>query len=277
MKRLKLYWQLAARYWRYFRHAQTIYDAHSPFIAALVNAVLEDDRTFYAFDEIELLRERLLENTTLLRMEDYGSGSKLNPAPMRKVADIARGAAISPATGRKLFRLTQFCKPQTILEMGASLGISTLYLHAAALNARIITLEGCPDVAAQAQKNFHLMQAASIELRIGVFEKLLPQTLQDLQTLDLLFLDGDHRYEATLSYFEQCLAFAKDSSVFIIADIHWSDAMENAWEQMCRHPRVRLSVDLFHFGILFFRSEQMQPQHFTLIEKRLKPWRLGIF
>ncbi len=277
MKMLGLYLRFLLRYARYFWRARTIYDVHSPFVAEMVNAVLEDKRSFYAFSEIELLRQQLLQNRTQLHIEDHGAGSKVNNSKTRTVADLARNSAISKATGRKLFRLVNFCKPHTILELGTSLGISGLYLHAAALHARMITMEGCPDVAAQARQNFNIMNAHHIEVRSGTFDELLPSALQDLKTLDFLFLDGDHRSGASLRYFEQCLAFAGESSVFVIADIHWSNEMETAWKQLRLHKRVRFSVDMFHFGILLFRAETRQPEHFTLIERTYKPWRLGIF
>lgn len=274
---LGLYLRLLWRYLQYFWRARTIYDIHSPFVADLVNAILEDKRHFYAFSQIELLRDQLLQMRKELNIEDHGAGSLVNKNQMRSVASIARYSAISPATGRQLFRLVNFCKPNSILELGTSLGISTLYLASGALNAKVITLEGCPDIAAQAQHNFNVMNAQNITLREGTFEKLLPPALENIKTLDFLFLDGDHRAGASLQYFEQCLPHAHASSVFVIADIHWSDEMQQAWHRMRRHPRVSLSIDLFHIGILFFRTENRQPEHFTLINKAWKPWRIGLF
>ncbi|HMP25185.1 MAG TPA: class I SAM-dependent methyltransferase [Saprospiraceae bacterium] len=277
MNKLSLFARLAGRYARYFARASTIYDLHSPFVAAWTQAVLEDSRHFYAFAEIALLRERLRFDRSPLRIVDYGAGSLVNPSPVRTVADLAQHAAIAPATGRQLFRLAQFCKPRTILEMGTSLGLSTLYLRGGALNARLITLEGCPDVAAQARQNFQLMNANSIELLEGAFAATLPTALTNLATLDLLFLDGDHRADATLGYFAQCLPFANEQSVFVIADIHWSEAMQQAWQQMRQHPRISLSIDVFHFGVLFFHKAARQTEHYTLVASRYKPWRLGLF
>lgn len=277
MKMLRLYLRLLSRYAQYFWRAKTIYDIHSPFVADLVNAILEDKRHFYAFSQIELLRDQLLQMRKKLNIEDHGAGSLVNKNQMRSVASIARHSAISPATGRQLFRLVNFCKPNSILELGTSLGISTLYLASGALHAKVITLEGCPDIARQAQHNFDVMNTQNITLREGIFEKLLPQALEGIKTLDFLFLDGDHRAGASLQYFEQCLPCAHARSVFVIADIHWSDEMQQAWHQMRRHPRVSLSIDLFHIGILFFRTENRQPEHFTLINKAWKPWRIGLF
>lgn len=277
MNWLRHHWAMLRRYWSYFRRAKTIFDVHSPFVAKLTNAVLEDKRHFYAFSEMELLRERLSNDQTELQIKDHGAGSQVHDRNTRTVAELARHTAIPPAVGRMLFRLVDFCKPETILELGTSLGISTLYLRGAALRAQIVTIEGSPEIAMQAQTNFAKFYADNVDLRIGTFASALPAALQDLQRLDFLYLDGDHRREATLAYVESCLDFAHEHSVFVIADIYWSAEMMAAWQALRTHPRVRLSVDLFHFGILFFRSENIEPEHFILIEKRFKPWRLGIF
>ncbi len=274
---LAWYWQQWRRYWQYYRRAYTQYDVHSPFLSALVAALLEDRRYFYAFEDIEKLRSQLLQDHRLLHIQDYGAGSKVNPSTQRRVSNIVRHSAVSPAGGQLLFRLAQFCKPTTMLEMGTSLGISTLYLATGARSARLISLEGCPDVAMVAQQHFEALEQANIELRAGTFQQELPAALRDLQRLDLLLLDGDHRAAPTRQYIAQCLPYAHESSVFVIADIHWSAEMEAAWHDLCQHPRVTLSVDLFHFGLLFFRPENREPLHVALIAKRYKPWRLGFF
>lgn len=277
MKLLSIQFRLLLRWLRYFWRAKTIYDVHSPFVADLVNAVLEDTRHFYAFSEIEGMRRQLLESKKEARIEDYGAGSKVNKSNSRTIGNITRYSAISPRVGQWLFRLAHFRKPQTILELGTSLGISTMYLTSGALNAKAVTLEGCSDIAKQAQRNFTFLNKINIESREGIFEDLLPTALSDLQKVDLLFLDGDHRAGASLRYFEQCLAYAHEQSVFVIADIHWSEEMETAWKQLKLHPRVSLSIDLFYIGLLFFRTENKQPEHYTLIERKYKFWRWGIF
>ncbi|NJK97813.1 MAG: SAM-dependent methyltransferase, partial [Bacteroidales bacterium] len=156
-------------------------------MADFTKAILEDDRAFYAFGGIESLRGKLLQNKTILYIEDHGAGSKVNKNNTRTVADIAKHSAISSNTGKQLFRLVNFCKPKTILELGTSLGVSTLYLANAALNAKIITIEGCHDIAEQAKYHFDIMKTSNIELREGVFEELLYPALTNLKTLDFLF------------------------------------------------------------------------------------------
>jgi len=83
------------------------------------------------------------------------------------------------------------------------------------------------------------------------------------RTPDLIYFDGNHQKEASLHYFEKLLPLAHNDSVFIFDDIHWSREMEEAWEHIKAHPRVRVSIDTFYWGLVFFRKEQ-EKEHFTI-------------
>lgn len=237
--------------------------------------VLEDDRLFYAFDELEDLRSILLKNRKTIQVTDFGAGSQVDGSKTRSVASIAKSAATSPAFCQMLFRLIDLYKPKTILELGTSLGIATLYHAAAARNAAIYTIEGCPNTAALAQANFKRMNVPNIELKIGQFEPVLDVVLPKIKQIDYAFIDGNHRKAPTLDYFDRCLQYAHKDSIFVFDDIHWSEEMEAAWEAIKAHPKVRLTIDLFFCGVVFFRTEQQQKEHFKLIPSRWKPSLFG--
>ena len=40
--------------------------------------------------------------------------------------------------------------------------------------------------------------------------------------------------------------------------------MQKAWTEICAHKEVTLSLDLFYFGIVFFRTENKEKEHFVL-------------
>ncbi|GAB2778946.1 hypothetical protein GCM10010465_27010 [Actinomadura fibrosa] len=86
---------------------------------------------------------------------------------------------------------------------------------------------------------------------------------RNLQTYDLIYFDGNHQKKATLEYFEKLLPTAHNDSVFIFDDIHWSKEMEEAWEEIKAHPAVRVTIDTFSWGFVFFRREQ-EKEHFTI-------------
>lgn len=272
------HFKIASRFLSFLWKADTIYDIHSPFVYQLAQATLEDNRHFYAFTLVESVRQMHLQNHTRIAVKDFGAGSKVHNGNQRKVSDIAKSAVSPPNKTQLLFRIINHFKPEKMLEIGTSLGISTLYQKAAARNAQLITLEGSPQIAMEAQKAFRAYEVPlDIDLRLGQFEHTLEQALQDLERLDYVFIDGNHRKKPTLAYFESCLKYAHADSVFVFDDIYWSPEMQDAWESIKAHPKVELSVDFFHMGVVFFRTEQQTKQHFKVIKSKWKPWSFGFF
>jgi predicted O-methyltransferase YrrM len=239
--------------------ATSRYRIHSPFVYQLAEEVLADKGRYYAFEEIERQRAAFLADRTEIVRTDYGTGRK---GRRESVAHIARHAAVPRAQGERLFRLVQFLRAERILELGTSLGIGTRYLAGPGCHRQLISLEGDPELVARATR--HLGGDARIELRSGAFEATLEQALSDLGSPDLVWLDGNHSREATLRYFHTCLGFAGPRTCLVFDDIHWSAGMESAWETLRKHPSVTLSMDLYRCGLVFFRPENRQKEHFLL-------------
>jgi predicted O-methyltransferase YrrM len=253
----------ATRFVRYRLTAKTAHGVHSPFVFELLNNVIRDRTPFYAFRPIESIRSKLLMDNTLLEVTDYGSGAQ-SGNKRRKVSDIALHYLLPAKYGQLLFRIVNRFQPKNILELGTSLGISSLYLSAPHRTSTVHTIEGCPQTAALATANFQRFKARNIEQRVGEFSTVLPELLGTIKHVDLAYLDGNHQYRPTLDYFETLLPFCNENTVLIFDDIHWSRGMENAWEEIKKHPDVRLTIDLFKMGFVFFRKEG-PPQHFTLL------------
>ena len=96
------------------------------------------------------------------------------------------------------------------------------------------------------------------------FNDTLPALLNFLPFVDLAFVDGNHQKEPTLHYFKLLLAKVKEGSILVFDDIHWSEGMEEAWEEIKKHEQVMLTIDLFFIGIVFFSSSFKVKQHFTI-------------
>jgi predicted O-methyltransferase YrrM len=256
--------RIARKYLAYLLRSNNRHAVHSPFVYALINDVLRDKRKFYAFELIEKRRRALLADHSTIQITDLGAGSSLQRARERRVWEIARYAAKSPKYGRLLFRLANYFKPEEILELGTSLGISTAYLASARREARVITLEGAREIASIARETFRVCEVPHVEQIDGNFDDTLGPALLGLKKLDMAFIDGNHRKEPTLRYFSQCLTRTHPGSVLIFDDIHWTAEMESAWKEISSHPSVTLSIDLFFVGLVFFREEFREKQHFVL-------------
>lgn len=250
-------------YLRHLRRAGNRHDAHSPFVFALVNEVLRKRTPRAEYADIEKLRAEVLADRRMIAVTDLGAGSRRGHTQERQVSEIARNSLKPRRQVEMLARLVRYFKPATVLELGTSLGITSLYLSRAAGYGRIHTIEGCPAIAAIAQRNFSTHRAENIASHVGPFAEQLPGILSSMERLDFAFIDGHHATEPTLDYFEQCLAKAHNDTVFIFDDIHWSEGMEDAWAAIKSHPKATVTIDLFHFGIVFLRKEQ-QREDFVL-------------
>lgn len=258
------------RFIKYWLAAKTKYRVHSPYVFDFVMEVLEDQRWYYAFDGLLLLKKELSSDQRSLQVTDYGAGQ--GRSAHRGVGQIANSAVCSPRKGRFLFRLVKWAQPNHVLELGTSLGVSALYQYYGHSNAHFTTLEGCPAIAGIATENFKRFAKGEINQLVGPFEETLPRALQQIPSLDFVLFDGNHRKAPTLLYFEQCLAKTHNDSVFVFDDIHWSAEMEEAWNEIKNHPQVRLSIDVFDYGIVFFRKEQIEKEHFVLCPYKWKPF-----
>lgn len=259
-------WQLIKKYTNYYVTASNGkgHGIHSPFVYDFVRHVLIDKRSFYAYGQVEALRRKLLQNEAVVEVTDFGAGSTISKTNQRSIASIARHAAKSKKWAQLLFRIVNYYQPSTILELGTSLGISTAYMAMANPQARIITAEGSAAIASEAGKNFKSLQLPSIQQVTGNFDDTLPGILKNFPQLDLAFVDGNHRYEPTVRYFNQLLPSLHPNSILIFDDIHWSADMERAWNEIKENPAVQLSVDLFSIGLVFFSDQFKVKQHFNI-------------
>jgi predicted O-methyltransferase YrrM len=259
-------WQLIKKYSNYYLTASNGngHGIHSPFVYDFVRRVLIDKRNFYAYGQVEALRRKLLQNEAVIEITDFGAGSTISKTNQRSIASIARHAAKSKKWAQLLFRIVNYYQPATILELGTSLGISTAYMALANPQARIITAEGSATIASEANKNFKSLQLPSIQQVTGNFDDTLPGILKTLPQLDLAFVDGNHRYEPTVRYFNQLLPVLHANSILIFDDIHWSADMERAWNEIKENPAVQLSIDLFSVGLVFFSDQFKVKQHFNI-------------
>lgn len=280
------YWGFRFRsFLRWYGQAKTRYDLHSPFIVAFSEAVLADRRYFYVFGLVEQLRKYWSKQPGKVATLSLGAPSKISTAAQRSICQLVKKSAIPPACGELLFKTALWAQaasapqqPAYLLELGTNAGISTLYLHYANRGAVLHTIEGNPAVAALAQQTFKVAKCYdTLKQHVGTFEEVLPRLLPLLPQLDLIFIDGDHRYEGTMQYLQACLPKARSHSVFIVADIHWSEEMEKAWEDAKNLAAVRASLDVYHFGLLFFQEGLSQEQHLAYIPTKYKPWRLGFW
>jgi predicted O-methyltransferase YrrM len=250
----------------YLKHrltSKTRHGTHSPFVYKLADEVIYDFSDKSDYKSIEDQRKKLLHDDSIVEVTDLGAGSHLNKNRTKLVRQIARNALKSPRLAQLIYRLARNNNPNSIIELGTCLGLTTAYLAKAALEAKVISIEGCPQTAKVAAQNFQELQIGNINLEVGNFDTVLPPILNQQDKLDFVYIDGNHRKQATLNYFHWCLPKVHEGSLLIFDDIYWSAGMKEAWEEIKQHPDVTLTVDLFWIGLVYFKKGQAK-EHFKL-------------
>lgn len=250
------------KHWTFARNSKG-FGIHSPYIFHLVTQIINDSVPFYCFADIEKERRSHLHNHQSITVTDFGAGSKVLKNKKKRIAQIARHSLKPKRQAQLLFKLINHFDSQHILELGSSLGITTSYMASVSSQSKIITLEGCPNLSKIAQQSFTNLKLSNIEIITGNFSTTLNHALTKLKTIDFIFFDGNHAKAATLDYFASCLPFKHNGTVFVFDDIHLSQDMEGAWNEIKNNTEVKVTLDLFHLGIVFFKKE-FTKQHFNI-------------
>ncbi|TRX00145.1 O-methyltransferase [Flavobacterium gawalongense] len=261
-------------YLQFLWHSKNEHAVHSPFVFTLLTKCFYDKKSKPEYAVLKNYRKSLLENNNTIEVTDFGAGSKVFKSNTRAISKIAKTAGISPKRAQLLFRITNYLQPESILEIGTSLGLATSALSLGNLTAKIITLEGCPETAKIAQLQLQKFNCNNVESIITAFNSYLENGNSSLNTatehyklntehFSLIYFDGNHSKKATVDYFELLLPTTINETVWIFDDIHWSPEMEEAWEIIKKHQKVTATIDTFQWGLVFFRREQPK-EHFVI-------------
>lgn len=236
---------------------------HSPFIYDFICSVLRNHHDKKTVSIIETRRKMLLHNHTDIQIEDFGAGSQKNKSNIRKISYIAKTSLSKGKYARLLYAIIKRYNPETILELGTSLGISTAYMAYAAKDAQIISLEGSKNIANIAKETMQYCQIDNVDIITGKFDETIPDALLKLKKIEFAFIDGNHTKDATLRYFNQILPYCTEKTILIFDDISWSQGMHDAWTVIIADKRVSQSINICKQGIVFLRKD-VAKQNFTI-------------
>lgn len=227
---------------------------HSPFVFDFITGVLRKDMPAKEKEAVNSIRRSMEDCKTRVTVNDLGAGSGSLPAGSRRLCDIARRSSVHHRYGKVLYNLASAYDGLNILEMGTSVGISSLYLAMGAPSSEIVSIEGCPELSAIAENNFLQADVDNVHVLRGGFEKVLPGLKKDGYKAALVFVDGNHRGKAVLEYFSCLKELIAGESVIIFDDINYSFEMNEAWKEIKSDLHVSLSIDVFQMGLLFFKK-----------------------
>ena len=244
---------------KYQLTAQSKYYLHSPLVYQFYLQVLEGEVSDSIL-AINDLKKELSQNYSKILIQDLGAHASNRE---RKVSDLAVQASMPYKYGKILYRLAKMTKPQAILELGTCLGIGTAYLTLGSPAAQVTTIEGVSAIREIAIANFEKLKLSNITTLGGNFDTVLP-SLSNLIDFQLIFLDGNHRYQPTMDYFNFLMKTAQEGTIFIIDDIYWSLEMTLAWGEIKADSRISLTIDIYRMGFAFVSNKKLAKEDFVL-------------
>lgn len=234
---------------------------HSPFVFNLYYYHLKNRNLFYDFKRIEDFFKQKEQDKSTIQANDLGAGTK-HHSNRRVVGKLTKTSSIPAKWGEVLFKIANQVKPQNTLELGTAFGKSTAYIKSGFKQMKLTSIEGDSSVYNVAIKNLKDLKitGATIEnTDISTFIK----ELDEQEKYDYLFLDANHTYNATTTYFNMLLPHINNKAVVIVDDIYWSKEMTLAWKEICKHSRCTVCIDLFRMGIIFMDRTQ-EKEYFKL-------------
>ena len=251
-------WQLIKDYIHFWWQSGNAHALHSPFMYHLATKCFYDKTKYADYRILKKYQKTLAKNNEIITVNDLGAGSRKLASKQRKVSSIAKIAGSNYTDMKRLYRLSKYFAPKQILELGTSLGKSAFSLSLGNPNASVITVEGDKNISWITQRYFDKFKIKNTQIINQNFDDYLNGLNKTNQQFDMIIMDGNHRYQPTLDYFDKLQKHIHNDTVIIVDDIYWSDEMKLAWQKLKIHQKVRQSIDSFHFGMLFFRKEQFR-------------------
>ena len=219
------------------------FGVHSPFTYNLITKVIEEKTPYYVFEDIENFRKNLL--------------YKENPPEVPTAQETQ-----TKNYGALLFRLINFFKCSTVLQIGSSTGVMSLYLALPLRNScDCYALEkrtGLLDSARMFAENHSLKNLHWLE---GDYEENLFRLKREVTFFDFIFINTTGDSERTREALRLAGTFVCPDTVMVIDNIQRDKSMKKLWQELKNRGDVGLTIDLLSLGLVFFNT-RLHKQHY---------------
>ena len=216
-------------YLKYLVQRKSKYSIHSPFVYEFMTKVVNDSGSNRDYD-------------TLLRISRLLDGKNYPNRRRRKQA-------------RMLYRLVRYLEPETVLTFGRLSALNTSALALGNLQTKVYLEES-----ADFLETLNAMGVVNVShIRRDGDEE---EQFERLNT-GFVYYSLDDFGDDTWNNLEDGFGEVDEDSVLIFEGIHHSRHTEAAWEAIKASEGVTVTMDLYCFGLVFFR-EGIEKQDFVL-------------
>lgn len=149
-----------------------------------------------------------------------------------------------------MYLIAKEFKPKLTVEIGTEWGIGATYLSLGNPEGDVCTIDPAPEPREILMGYSFYKDLKNIEI-ITANSQDVPGRFQD-ESIDLLYIDGDHRYEYEKKDYELYLPKVKKGGLIMIDDIRSDPGAEQVWEEV-KETKLELSdivrpvkEDFFH-------------------------------
>lgn len=233
------------------------YGVHSPSVFRLITLVIEERLPYYSYFLIEKIRYLSNRKGVDVFLSEEGELFEKN-----KVC-LAKWGQLGIAYDQILFRLVNYYKPKTIVELGTTMGFSTLYLATPNSQAHVITLSEKKEISDFAKNNFKKSSVCNILLKEGDIESNFRKLIQEQVQFDFLSINCTMLPRGFYSYCNTLLQKGSFGGVIVINEPYFWESNRDDLKKIKLHDQVRVVIDLFHIVILILDSN-LQKEEFVL-------------
>lgn len=253
----------ALKYYTFSKHSKG-YSIHSPFVYKLIKNTFLVAKNKTNLNKAKNLRTEFINDKTIIDQTNRGAGSRLcNESRKSTIGKLTKQSGLSPKYISLLTTMAHQLEYKDILELGTCTGLTTTALAEFCPTATITTIENAKDRATWAVNNFEQRKLSNITLLQEDFDTALNEFARQQKHFDMIFIDGNHTFSATVRYFEKLKPLIKINGLLIFDDIYWSGEMTHAWQQIQKVQSIGITIDLYRMGLLF-RRENQHKEHFTI-------------
>lgn len=177
--------------------------------------------------------------------------------------------------GTFLHLCARSARSETILELGACVGISGCYLSSSPYCKQFITIEGSSPLARIAENSLkQISNKATVYNKL--FDDALDEILPQIEKIDLAFIDGHHEKVATLHYFDRLMPKLSPGALVVFDDISWSHDMRECWEFLATRKGFTDALDCGVVGLCIWDPGKSSATKYWDLQKIVGKPAIGI-
>ncbi len=244
--------QTTEKYLQHYFKSTSVRRIHSPFVYRFYLEVLKDEKKVSLLYSIELQKKFLKEwrkKKSSLLLKDKRRYEK-------------QDFVFQSGSERLFSRLIKFFEISSFFEVG------TMFIPFAPLWIKekpdFMTQEKEEDVD-EMKLNEKGQEVFSLKKIFKIKKKYVLESILDLpKGTNMIYIEEGSKEREMMSVFDRLQHQVDNDSVLIFGGIHHTLTMEKIWGRVQEAAMVTLTIDIFYYGIVFFKKEIKEKQHFKL-------------